>query len=113
MLIVGFAGEFAGAGLGGDEFNFADQRAAPGAVDAVADLSVHRLELLQPGFGVHGEFKARVLAVDGACMRGKGTSDDIWPRCLQPREGRFGTAEPTGDFAENLSGAFHRCGILA
>jgi hypothetical protein len=107
VLVVQFAGDAPRPRLASSEFYFADQAAAPGFIDARAELALHALELLLPGLAVGGDFEAAVFAAQGARVRGQRFTHDRWPRAREPREGRFGAFESAQRPSEKISRSFH------
>jgi hypothetical protein len=113
VVVVGFAAEAARARLG-DEFHFPDEVSTPGLIHASAELSLHGLELIPPGFSVGGNFEAAGVATCGVRMRGERLADDRRPRSCEPRKRRFGFLHPPQRAAEKASSSFHgRAAILA
>jgi hypothetical protein len=89
------------------EPHFANQNAAPGLIDVIAEVPLHRFELTLPGFAVGFQFKAIVLATNRAGVRGEMWSNDGWPGAGEPRESCVRLLEAPNDTAKELSRAFH------
>src|ERR1700690_1588306 len=71
VLVIQFVRNMLGSRLRSDEFHFAHQRAAPGLVDARAELSLHFIQLLLPRFALRGNFQASALAANRLRARSK------------------------------------------
>jgi hypothetical protein len=107
VLIIEFVGDALGAGLFGDEFDFANEVATPCLVDPGAEVFVHLLELLLPGFRVSGDFEAPLFAAKWTSVSGEGLAYDLRPRTREPREHGFGVIEFAHDASEEIAGLVH------
>jgi len=107
VLVVQFAGDAPRSRLARSEFYFADQAAAPGFVDARAELALHAFELLLPGLAVGGDFETAILAAQGASARGERFAYNRRPRAREPRECRFRSFQPSQRPSEKSSRSFH------
>jgi hypothetical protein len=99
VLVVQLMANVFGRGLCGGELHFADERTAPGLVDARAELRFHFFELLLPGFAFGGNFQASAFAADGSRARGERVADDARPRGGEPRQRGFRAFEAPHDTA--------------
>jgi len=95
------------SGFRGNEFHLADQNPAPGLIDAVTKLVLHRFELALPGFAIGFKLEAIAVATNRTRMRGEMSSDDGRPRAREPRECRVRLFEAANDAAEEFSCSLH------
>src|SRR4029077_4070672 len=113
VLVVQFVRDAPRARLASSKFHFADQAAAPGLIDARAELALHALELLLPGFPVGGDLQAAIFAPYRPSARSERLAHDRWPRAREPRKRRFGAFEAPQSPPEKFSRSFHGPRILA
>src|SRR5579872_1734700 len=111
VFVVGFARD--AGGLRVYEFQFTDEGATPGMIDAAAEFALHALQLLLPGFAAGGEFEQAVLAAHRLRVGSERVTDNGWPCVFEPSKRSFGSIEAAKGFAEEFSGAFHGGEILA
>ena len=102
-----------GASGATDELEFADEGAAPGGVDARAEVIFQAGELRLPGGAVGGKFEAMVDAAERARVRGELRADNREPRAFEPCESGVGMVDAANNVAEKISSAVHERGILA
>src|SRR5271168_2371652 len=113
VLVVQLVRYVARTGLGGDEFHFAYQRAAPGFVYLRAELALHFFQLFLPGLAVGRDFQASLVAADWPGMPRQTFSYHAGPHAGKPRDGSLRTLQLTQHSTQKISGAFHGSGILA
>jgi len=112
VLVVHFAGDALGAGLG-DEFYLADEISAPSLIDSLAKFFFHGFELFLPGFAIGHDFEAPGFAANGLGVCRKNFSHDLGPRASEPSESCLGAVESPQDTAKKFSGTIHGWRILA
>lgn len=66
--------------LGGDEFDFADECAAPSIVNAATKIAGHEVELFVPALGIGGNLETTVFAAKRVRVGGEGFAYDLGPR---------------------------------
>ena len=84
MLVVQLVRDVARTGLGGDEFHFADQLAAPGFIHLRAELAFHFFQLFLPGLAVGRDFQAALVAAHRARVPRERVAT-IWTSALATR----------------------------
>jgi len=92
--------------LGGGEFDFTDQRAAPSFVDAHAEIAGHVLDLMVP-FCIRRNFEPTLFAVQGTRVTGQRLADDLRPGTRKPGERRFWPIQFARDASEQIACLLH------
>jgi hypothetical protein len=110
VLIIQLVRNVFQAGLGGNESDFVDERAAPRLVDASAKFALHFFELLLPRFALRGDFEAPDFAADGTRPSGEGFADDARPSSGEPRKRGLRPLKPAHDSAKKITRSFHGSG---
>jgi hypothetical protein len=113
VFVVQLVRDVARPRLGGDEFHFTYQRAAPCFVDLRAELALHFFQLFPPGFAVRRDFQASLVAAHRTRVPSESFSYHAGPHAGEPCDRRFRTLQLAQHPAQKISRAFHRSGILA
>lgn len=113
VLVVQLVRDVARPRLPGDEFHFADQRAAPGFIHLRAELELHFFQLFPPGLAVGRDFEASLVAADRTRVPRQSLAHHAGPHARKPRDRSFGTLQLAQHPTQKISRAFHRRRILA
>jgi hypothetical protein len=107
VLVVQFARDAPRPGFADSEFYFANQAAAPRFIDSCAELALHALELLLPGFAIGGDFQTAVFAAYWSRARSKRLAHYRRPGARKPSECRLRAFKPAQCPSEKIPRPFH------
>src|ERR1700733_1918393 len=113
VLVIELVRDVTRPGLGGDEFHFAHQCAAPSLVDLRAELALHFLQLLPPGLAVSCYLQASLVTAHRTRVPRQSFSHHAGPHAREPRDGSLRTFQLAQHSTQKISSAFHGSGILA
>jgi hypothetical protein len=112
VRVISLARHVPRAGFRGDELHFADEIAAPGSIDPVAQLALHAFDLLLPCLRVRGHFKERAIASHGPRVGRESFPGDGRPCAREPRKRCFRPIESADYLSKKFACSLHGSGIL-